>query len=326
MARALILGVDGQDGSHLVEFLLNQEYQVIGWIPQTIQVNLANVQHCLERITLVEGNLTDQDSLLHCLEEYRPDEIYNLASPSAPYASWKAPVDVGNVTALGVTRLLEAMRQVTPNARLYQASSSELFGEPVETPQSESTPFQPRNPYGVAKLYAHWMIVRYREYHNLFAASGILFNHESPRRGLDFVTRKITWTAARIKLGLAQALQLGDLDARRDWGYAGDYVRAMWMMLQHNHPDDFVIGTGETHSVREFCELAFATLDLDYRQYVIQDENFLRPAETAQLVADPRKAWLELDWRPQVTFKQLVQMMVEADLRLLSESHEPDKT
>ena len=322
MTKALILGVDGQDGSYLAELLLEKGYQVVGWIPEELPTSLENLRACKHLLTLVTGSLAEQDSLNACLEEHQPDEIYSLAAPSAPFASWDAPVMVGDVAALGVTRLLEAVRQVTPHAHLYQASSSELFGDPVESPQSEHTPFHPRNPYGIAKLYAHWMTVRYRQRYGLFTVSGILFNHESPRRGPAFVTRKISRTAARIKLGLENQLHLGDLDARRDWGFAGDYVRAMWMMLNHHAPHDLVIGTGETHSVREFCQLAFACLDLDYQDYVVKDERFIRPAETAQLVADPRKAWDELGWRPQAPFAQLVRLMVEADLRLLTDARD----
>ena len=321
MTKALIFGVDGQDGSYLAELLLEKGYQVVGWIPDDFPTRLDNLRSCKHLVTLITGSLSDQTSLDACLEEHQPDEIYSLAAPSAPYASWENPVMVGDVAALGVTRLLEAVRRVTPHAHLYQASSSELFGDPVEVPQSETTPFHPRNPYGIAKLYAHWMTVRYRQQHGLFTVSGILFNHESPRRGLVFVTRKISQAAARIKLGMEKELHLGDLDARRDWGFAGDYVRAMWMMLNHHAPHDLVIGTGETHAVREFCQLAFSCLDLDYHDYVIQDPRFVRPAETAQLVANPRKALEELGWQPQVTFAQLVRLMVEADLRLLSDPH-----
>ena len=317
MTKALILGVDGQDGSYLAEFLLGQEYQVVGWVPSTIPVNLENIHEIQDQIELIEGDLGDQDSLLGCLEEHQPDEIYSLASPSSPFASWNSPVKVGDIAALGVARLLEAVRKVIPKAHFYQASSSELFGTPVEIPQNENTPFHPRNPYGIAKLYAHWMTVRYREQHGLFAASGILFNHESPRRGLQFVTRKITRRVAEIKLGLADSLPLGNLEARRDWGFAGDYVRAMWMMLQYEHPEDFVIGTGETHSVREFCQVAFAQVELDYQEYVRRDERFYRPVEPAQLVANAEKARSRLGWEPRVDFDQLVQMMVDADLYIL---------
>ncbi len=324
MAKALILGVDGQDGSYLAELLLGKGYQVVGWLPATIKVSLKNIEPILERITLTEGDLRSQSSLIECLEEHRPDEIYNLAAPSSPYESWNAPVAVGDIAGLGVARLLEAVRLVTPRAHFYQASSSELFGDPLEVPQRETTPFRPRNPYGIAKLYAHWSTARYRERHGLFAVSGILFNHESPRRGEHFVTRKIARRAAQIKLGLEQRLLLGDLDARRDWGFAGDYVRAMWMMLHTENPQDYVVGTGETHSVREFCELAFAHLGLDYRDYVLVDERFIRPAETAQLVADPCKVQDELGWAPNVSFEQLVHMMVDTDIQALSVGRDSD--
>lgn len=317
MTRALVLGVDGQDGSYLAEWLFAKGYQVIGWIPSVIAVSMQNIQYLQDRLTVVKGDLGDQDSLLACLEEYQPNEIYNLASPSSPVDSWGSPVVVSDVTALGVARLLEALRSVCPNARYYQASSSELFGIPVEVPQNETTPFHPRNPYGISKLYAHWMTVRYRERYGLFAVSGVLFNHESPRRGLNFVTRKISRHAAQIKLGMLDELRLGNLDARRDWGFAGDYVQAMWLMLQCEQPGDYVVGTGETHSVREFCQLAFAHLGLDYRDYVVQDPRFFRPVETAQLVADPSKARSQLGWEPRVPFEQLVKIMVDEDLRSL---------
>jgi GDPmannose 4,6-dehydratase len=314
-----VLGVDGQDGSYLAELLLDRGDQVVGWVPESIPVDAANVGRVLDHITLVEGDLGQQDHLLDCIEEYQPDEIYNLASPSSPFASWEDPIDVGEITALGVVRLLEAIRLAAPKARYYQASSSELFGDPLETPQNEDTPFCPRNPYGIAKLYAHWTTVRYRQRYGLFAVSGILFNHESPRRALKFVTRKITHTAACIRLGLADRLLLGDLEARRDWGFAGDYVRAIWLMLQQDTPVDYVIGTGKTHSVRDFCELAFGCLDLDYRDYVRQDKRFLRPTEGRQLVADPRKANKYLGWAPDITFEQLVYKMIDADLAALSD-------
>ena len=317
MSRALILGVNGQDGSYLAELLLRKGCRVVGWIPENIPIDLGLIQHLAGQFEMVKGDLRDQEGMEACLRSFQPDEIYNFASPSSPAASWEMPVDVGDITALGVARLLEAVRRAARQARFYQASSSELFGEPLEAPQNEATPFQPRNPYGIAKLYAHWMTVRYRDHFGLYAVSGILFNHESPRRGLEFVTRKITHTAARIKLGLADELHLGDLDARRDWGFAGDYVQAIWLMLQQEQPRDYVIGTGETHSVREFCEQAFACLGLDYRDYVVQDPAFVRPPETRQLVADARRARDELGWQPQVGFNELVKMMVEADWRAL---------
>jgi GDPmannose 4,6-dehydratase len=318
----LILGVNGQDGSYLAELLLREGERVIGWVPSSVPVDLSLIEHILPEIALVEGDLGQQDGLLACLEEHQPDEIYNLASPSSPSASWDEPVLVGDVTGLGVTRLLDALRKTNPSARFYQASSSELFGDPLEVPQNERTPFRPRNPYGIAKLYAHWTTVRYREQYGLYAVSGILYNHESPRRGLNFVTRKITHNAARIKLGLASQLPLGNLEARRDWGFAGDYVRAIRCMLHQDQPDDYVIGTGVTHTVRDFCEQAFGFLDLDYRDYVIQDPRFVRPVEPRQLVADPSKARSVLKWEPEVSFEELVRDMVAADLESLSASGE----
>lgn len=315
MRKAFIFGIDGQDGSYLAEFLLANDYQVAGWIPVTIPVSLENVGGVLDKITLVKGDLGDQDTINALLEMHQPDEIYNLAAPSSPAASWDTPVDVGDIAGLGVARILSAIARICPAARFYQASSSELFGDPLEVPQSERTPFRPRNPYGIAKLYAHWMTVRYRQRYSLFTTCGIMFNHESPRRGINFVTRKITRYAARIKLGLETELRLGDLDARRDWGYAGDYVKAMWLMLQQERPDDYVIGFGETHSVREFCESAFGCLDLDCYDYIVQDPSLVRPVETAQLVADPRKARCELDWQTQTSFDELIKMMVENDLK-----------
>jgi len=317
MKKALIMGVDGQDGSYLAELLLEKDYAVTGWIPVGIPVADNNIAPLRERISIIKGDLSSQASLLDTLTETRPDEIYNLASPSFPAASWGDPVMVGDIAGLGVTRLLEAMRCVTPGARFYQASSSELFGVPAQAPQNELTTFHPRNPYGVAKLYAHWSAVCYRQHFDLFSCCGILYNHESPRRGLDFVTRKIAHTAARIKLGLDGELRLGDLEARRDWGFAGDYVRAMWALLQQEEADDFVIGSGQTHSVREFCELAFACLDLDYHDYVVQDPLLMRPPEPTQLVADPSKARQVLSWEPVVSFVELVQMMVMADYQAL---------
>jgi GDPmannose 4,6-dehydratase len=320
--NALIIGVNGQDGSYLAELLLEKGYHVTGWVPAAAPVSYENIAHlldgdrCPRPMPIVAGDLSDQSSLMGTLEETRPDEIYNLASPSFPAGSWSAPVQAGDIAGLGVTRLLESMRRITPKARFYQASSSEIFGSPDQAPQNEQTPFHPRNPYGIAKLYAHWTVVRYRERYNLHACCGILYNHESPRRGVEFVTRKISHSAARIKLGLQKKLYLGDLDARRDWGFAGDHVRAMWAMLQHE-PDDYVIGTGQTHSVREFCEQAFAYLDLDYRDYVVRDPALVRPPETSQLVADPSKARRQLGWQPTVSFEELVRMMVREDLDAL---------
>jgi GDPmannose 4,6-dehydratase len=316
----LILGVNGQDGSYLTEFLLAKNYEVIGWVPETTPVSYENIEHVLDRITLIKGDLQDQTSLQACLQEYFPDEIYNLASPSSPASSWDKTIEVGEITALGVGRLLESIRLVKPDARFYQASTSELFGIPLQVPQNELTPFAPRNPYGIAKLYAHWLTVRYRLNFDMFTVSGILFNHESPRRGLEFVTRKITNTAAKIKLGLANELRLGNMDASRDWGFAGDFVKAMWMMLQMENPEDYVIGTGETHSVREFCELAFNYLNLECRDYVVVDQGLIRPPEQQQLVSDSRKAADRLGWKPEVGFNKIVKMMVEADLRALGTS------
>ncbi|MFO7537845.1 MAG: GDP-mannose 4,6-dehydratase [Chloroflexota bacterium] len=317
MPKALITGVTGQDGSYLAEFLLEQGYDVVGMVRRTSTVNFHRMAHIQDKIEIVPGDLLDQFSLVNILEEYKPDEVYNLAAQSFVPTSWNQPVFTGEVTGLGVTRMLDAIRIVDPKIRFYQASSSEMFGKVMEVPQSERTPFYPRSPYGVAKVYGHWITVNYRESFDLHATSGILFNHESPRRGLEFVTRKITHHVAKIKLGLTDTLPMGNLDARRDWGFAGDYVRAMWLMLQQDEPEDFVIATGETHSVEEFLELAFGHLDLDWREYVVQDERFMRPAEVDLLVGDPSKAGERLGWEPQVTFAELVAMMVEADLKML---------
>jgi GDPmannose 4,6-dehydratase len=311
---ALITGITGQDGSYLAEYLLAKGYRVVGVVRRSSTTPYERIAHLVDRIELVSADLLDQTSLTDVVHAAQPDEIYNLAAQSFVQTSWNQPVLTGEFTALGVTRMLEALRKVAPKARFYQASSSEQFGKVVETPQRESTPFYPRSPYGVAKVYGHWITVNYRESFDLFAVSGILFNHESPRRGLEFVTRKISDGVARIKHGLQRDLRLGNLDARRDWGFAGDYVEAMWHMLQQEQPDDFVIGTGETYSVREFCEIAFAAVGLDYREHVVQDERFFRPAEVDLLVADPSKAKAELGWTPRVNFRQLVEMMVEADL------------
>jgi GDPmannose 4,6-dehydratase len=311
---ALITGITGQDGSYLAEHLLDKGYRVVGVVRRSSTTPYERIAHLVDRIELVSADLLDQTSLTDVVHAAEPDEIYNLAAQSFVQSSWNQPVLTGEFTALGVTRMLEALRKAAPKARFYQASSSEQFGKVVETPQRESTPFYPRSPYGVAKVYGHWITVNYRESFDLFAVSGILFNHESPRRGLEFVTRKISDGVARIKLGLQRELRLGNLDARRDWGFAGDYVDAMWRMLQQEQPDDFVIGTGETYSVREFCELSFGAVGLDYREYVVQDERFFRPAEVDLLVADPTRAKHELGWTPRVNFRQLVEMMVEADL------------
>lgn len=315
--KALITGITGQDGSYLAEFLLKQGYQVLGMVRRSSTVNFDRIRTIQDHITIVQGDLLDQMSLLDILREHRPQEVYNLAAQSFVPTSWKQPVLTGEFTALGVTRMLEAIRIVDPGIRFYQASSSEMFGKVREVPQNELTPFYPRSPYGVAKVYGHWITVNYRESYNLFACSGILFNHESPRRGLEFVTHKVTYGAARIKLGLDHELHLGNLEARRDWGYAGDYVQAMWLMLQQDEPDDYVVATGETHSVQELCEVAFGYLGLDWRQYVRCDARFFRPAEVDLLVGDSTKARTKLGWKPSVNFEQLIYMMVEADMQAL---------
>jgi GDPmannose 4,6-dehydratase len=319
MPTALITGITGQDGSYLAEFLLSKGYQVVGMVRRSSTVTFERIRHIQDDILITAGDLHDQSSLVSIIETYQPDEVYNLAAQSFVPTSWSQPVLTGEATALGVTRLLEAIRLVNPKIRFYQASSSEIFGKVREVPQRETTPFHPRSPYGVAKVYGHLITVNYRESYGMYAVSGILFNHESPRRGLEFVTRKITYGAARIKLGLANELRLGNLEARRDWGFAGDYVAGMWMMLQQEEAEDYVLGSGVTHSVREFCELAFSHLGLDYRRYVIQDPRFFRPAEVDLLVADASKARQKLGWLPTVSFEELVQMMVEADLKRVSE-------
>jgi GDPmannose 4,6-dehydratase len=317
MRKALITGITGQDGSHLAEMLLGQGYRVFGMIRHTSTTNLHRIKAFRDRIELVEGDLLDQTSLTRILAQHQPDEIYNLAGMSFVPASWPQPVLTAEFTGLGVTRMLDAMRHVCPQARFYQASSSEMFGKVRETPQRETTPFHPRSPYAVAKAYGHYITVNYRESYGLFACAGILFNHEGPRRGLEFVTRKITHTAAQIKLGLAQELRLGNLQSKLDWGYAGDFVRAMWLMLQQPKPDDYVIGTGETHTVQEFVEIAFDYLETDWRRHVVVDPHLYRPAEVDLLLADASKARAELKWAPQVTFRELVHMMVDSDLALL---------
>ena len=314
MRTALITGITGKDGSYLAELLLAKGYRVVGIVRRSSTTPYERIAHLVDRVELISADLLDQHSLVDAMVECQPDEIYNLAAQSFVQTSWTQPVLTGEFTALGVTRVLEAMRKAAPKARLYQASSSEQFGKVVETPQRESTPFYPRSPYGVAKVYGHWITVNYRESFGLYALSGILFNHESPRRGLEFVTRKVTDGVARIKLGLQKELRLGNLDARRDWGFAGDYVDAMWRMLQQDEPNDYVVGTGETWSVRQLCELAFAAQDLDWKDHVVIDEKFMRPAEVDLLVADASKARRELGWEPKVDFKQLVGMMVDADL------------
>ena len=318
MPTALITGITGQDGSYLAELLLAKGYRVIGVARRSSTMTYERINHLLDDITVVQGDLHDQGSLLSFLEEYKPTEVYNLAAQSFVPTSWNQPALTGEITALGVTRMLEAIRFINPKIRFYQASSSEMYGKVLEVPQSEDTPFYPRSPYGVAKVYGHWITVNYRESFNMFAVSGILFNHESPRRGLEFVTRKIADGVARIKLGLAKELRLGNLESQRDWGYAGDYVEAMWRMLQQDEPDNFVIGMGETHSVREFCEIAFGHAGLDYKEFVVQDERFYRPAEVDLLIADPSKARSVLGWEPSVSFKELVAMMVDADIKRLN--------
>jgi GDPmannose 4,6-dehydratase len=320
MPTALITGITGQDGSYLAELLLSKGYRVIGVARRSSTVTYERIEHLLDNITVVQGDLHDQGSLLALIEEYEPTEVYNLAAQSFVPTSWNQPALTGEITALGVTRMLEAIRFVNPKIRFYQASSSEMFGKVVEVPQCETTAFYPRSPYGVAKVYGHWITVNYRESFNMFASSGILFNHESPRRGLEFVTRKISQGVARIKHGMAKELRLGNLESQRDWGFAGDYVEAMWRMLQHDKPDNFVVGMGETHSVREFCEIAFAHVGLDYNEYVVQDERFYRPAEVDLLISDPSKARSVLGWEPAVGFRELVTMMVDSDLKRLDKS------
>lgn len=315
MPTALITGITGQDGSYLAEFLLEKGYHVAGIVRRSSTTPYERIAHIVDKIEFLSADLLDQHSLLDAIEATKPDEVYNLAAQSFVQTSWTQPVLTGEFTALGVTRVLEAVRKGAPNARFYQASSSEQFGQVVESPQRESTPFYPRSPYGVAKAYGHWITVNYRESFGLFAVSGILFNHESPRRGLEFVTRKITDAVARISLGLAETVALGNLEARRDWGFAGDYVRAMWLMLQEKEPSDFVIGTGKTWSVREFCEHAFKIVGLNYADHVTQDPKFFRPAEVELLVADPARAAAKLGWQPKVRFPDLVKMMVEADVQ-----------
>jgi len=317
MSRALITGITGQDGSYLAELLLDKGYEVVGVVRRTSHDSYERIGHLLDRVTIMPADLLDQHSLTSVIRDVMPDEIYNLAAQSFVPTSWTQPVLTGEFTALGVTRILEAMRLAYPEARFYQASSSEMFGKAAETPQSESTPFYPRSPYGVAKAYGHWITVNYRESYGMYAVSGILFNHESPRRGLEFVTRRISHGVACIKLGLAKELTLGNLDAKRDWGYAGDYVNAMWRMLQQDEPTDFVIGTGVTHSVREFVQLAFDHVGLDWEEFVRVDDVLLRPAEVEILQADPSKARTDLGWEPAVDFVTLVAMMVDSDVERL---------
>ena len=317
MPRALITGVTGQDGSYLAELLLDKGYEVAGMVRRSSTVSFERIAHLMDRVEFVSGDLLDQLSMVETLRSFGPDEVYNLAAQSFVQTSFSQPVLTGETTALGVTRLLDAVRLVDPSIRYYQASSSEMFGKAAEVPQTETTPFHPRSPYGVAKVYGHWITVNYRESYGLHASSGMLFNHESPRRGLEFVTRKISHGAARIALGQESELRLGNLDAKRDWGFAGDYVEAMWRMLQQDEPDDFVVCTGETHSVREFCQVAFGHLGLDWEAHVVVDEKFIRPAEVDLLVGDASRAAKVLGWSPTVDFEGLVTMMVESDMALL---------
>jgi GDPmannose 4,6-dehydratase len=316
---ALITGITGQDGSYLAELLLEKGYKVYGLIRRLSTPNLSRIDHILDKIELIEGDLTDQSSINNALKESIPNEVYNLAAQSFVATSWNQPVLTGDVTGLGTVRILEGVRHVCPDAHVYQASSSEMFGKVNETPQNENTKFYPRSPYGFAKLYAYWACINYRESYGMHASNGILFNHESPRRGIEFVTRKITDGVARIYHDLSSELRLGNLDAKRDWGYAGDYVKAMWLMLQQKEPDDYVVATGETHTVGEFAELAFREVDLDWKDYVIVDTKFIRPAEVNILQGDASKARRVLGWRPEVTFEELIKMMVEADIKLYEE-------
>ena len=316
MKKALITGITGQDGSYLAEFLLEKGYEVYGMVRRSSTVNYERISHIQNQVTLVQGDLLDQNSLIEALRVAEPEEVYNLGAQSFVPTSWNQPVLTGEFTALGVTRLLEAIRTVNPKIRFYQASSSEMFGKIQETPQNEKTPFYPRSPYGVAKVYGHWITVNYRESYGMFCCSGILFNHESPRRGFEFVTKKVTHAAAKIKFGLQDKLIMGNLDARRDWGYAGDYVEAMWLMLQQNEPDDYVIATGVSHSVRDLVRLAFDYVGLSWEKHVENDPKFLRPAEVDVLLGDARKAKAKLEWQPKVSFDGLVKMMVEHDLKL----------
>lgn len=321
--RALITGITGQDGSYLAELLLEKGYEVFGLVRRSSTVNFERISHLQDQIELISGDLLDQKSLISALQTARPQEVYNLGAQSFIPVSWEQPMLTGEITGLGVTRLLEAIRACDENIRFYQASTSELFGNAQETPQNEQTAFYPRSPYGVSKLYAHWITINYRESYGLFACTGILFNHESPRRGREFVTRKITHGVARIKCGLDQELRLGDLAPRRDWGYAGDFVRAMWMMLQQDEPDDYVIATGTSRTIGEFCEVAFAHAGLDWRQYVVLDERFLRPAEVYTLLGDATKAREKLGWEPEVGFEEMVQQMVDWDLEQVAHQSAP---
>jgi len=315
--KALITGITGQDGSYLGEFLLEKGYEVYGLVRRSSTVTFERIDHIQDKITLIPGDLLDQNSLLCAMRDIQPDEVFNLAAQSFVPTSWNQPVLTGEFTALGVTRLLEAIRHTCRDCRFYQASSSEMFGKVAEVPQTEKTPFHPRSPYGVAKVYGHWITVNYRESYDMYACSGILFNHESPRRGLEFVTRKITYSAARIKKGLQKELRLGNLEAKRDWGYAGDYVRAMWLMLQRDEPDDYVVSMGETHTVREVCQIAFGHLGLNWEDHVVVDQKFFRPAEVDILLGNPEKAREKLGWEPSVSFEELIVMMTDADMKRL---------
>ncbi len=317
MPRALITGITGQDGSYLAELLLAQGYEVAGMLRRSSTVNFERIYHIQDQLTLVPGDILDEVSIMEILRDFRPNEVYNLAAQSFVKTSWSQPVLTGDVTALGVTKVLDAIRLTDPEIRFYQASSSEMFGKVQTVPQNEATPFYPRSPYGVAKVYGHWITVNYRESYDMHASSGILFNHESPRRGLEFLPRKVSHGVAQIKLGIASELRLGNLEAQRDWGYAGDYVRAMWAMLQQEEPDDYVVATGETHSVRELCEVAFDRAGLAMERYVVIDDRFLRPAEVDMLVGDSAKAKAKIGWKTEVPFETLVQMMVDADIDLL---------
>ena len=318
--RALITGITGQDGSYLAEFLLEKGYEVYGMVRRTSTVRYERIQHIQNQLQLVQGDMLDLSSLITAISAVEPDEVYNLAAQSFVPTSWNQPVFTGDITGLGVTRILEAVRTVNPEIRFYQASSSEMFGKVLEVPQKETTPFYPRSPYGVAKVYGHWITVNYRESYDLFTCSGILFNHESPRRGMEFVTRKVTYHTAKIKLELGNEIRIGNLDSKRDWGFAGDYVRAMWLMLQQDEPNDFVIATGQTHSVERLLEVAFAHVGLNWRDYAVQDQRFMRPAEVDLLVGDPSKARKALGWQPVVSFEELIGMMVDADLKKLRDN------
>jgi GDPmannose 4,6-dehydratase len=324
--KALITGITGQDGSYLAEFLIDKGYEVIGMVRRSSTINFERIEHIQDKVTIVSGDLMDQISIIDIIRTHKPQEVYNLAAQSFVQTSWVQPVFTGEVTALGVTRVLDAIRLVDPDIKFYQASTSEMFGKVLETPQTEKTPFYPRSPYGVAKLYGHWITVNYRESYNLFACSGICFNHESPRRGHEFVTRKIARGAVRIKYRLENELRLGNLDAHRDWGYAPDYVRGMWLILQQDHPEDFVLATGHTHSVREFAELAFSYLGLDYREFVVQDPIYMRPAEVEHLVGYPEKARTQLGWSIETSFEDLVRIMVDAEIRNLEKTSNAQRT